>query len=432
MGLVKKIVGKLPRDFSIVTIFSLGSKLIQAVLTVVVIRVLTVEDYASYTVFLTLSGTILGVAGQSFSLAYVRYNTEKISLDPRAADTVFLISHAVNCASCALAGAVVAIGGEGFGYAPYLLLLAVLYGFILGAIQIDIAFLQSRERYAAAGVVENCKQGAILLLVIGAVVAFGATVDSILLAYLLSGVLCLAISMGYFWQPIRTGSLRFVLDRSEARNFIAVSFWLILYSAVMQTFNQVDVSMLTAFRMTEQVAEYGVALKYYNIILVLLPSIKTVLRVRMSKAEMTTSVVRQREFALRWMRKATVPFLIGVGLLCVGAQFLFPILNGVVYDRAIFVFDILCVSAFFAYVLAPSVSLVMSLGRYREQFLLALLALAVNTAGNWLLIPGWGAVGVAISTTVSQFILNASMTFLVFWHARKADVATEDERERLD
>ena len=96
----------------------------------------------------------------------------------------------------------------------------------------------------------------------------------------------------------------------------------------MQTFNQVDVSMLTAFRMTEQVAEYGVALKYYNIILVLLPSIKTVLRVRMSKAEMTTSVVRQREFALRWMRKATVPFLIGVGLLCVGAQFLFPILNG--------------------------------------------------------------------------------------------------------
>ena len=74
----------------------------------------------------------------------------------------------------------------------------------------------------------------------------------------------------------------------------------------------------------------------------------------------------------------------------------------------------------------------MSLGRYREQFLLALLALAVNTAGNWLLIPGWGAVGVAISTTVSQFILNASMTFLVFWHARKADVATEDERERLD
>lgn len=113
MGLVKKIVGKLPRDFSIVTIFSLGSKLIQAVLTVVVIRVLTVEDYASYTMFLTLSGTILGVAGQSFSLAYVRYNTEKISLDPRAADTVFLISHAVNCASCALAGAVVAIGGRG-------------------------------------------------------------------------------------------------------------------------------------------------------------------------------------------------------------------------------------------------------------------------------------------------------------------------------
>lgn len=44
----------------------------------------------------------------------------------------------------------------------------------------------------------------------------------------------------------------------------------------------------------------------------------------------------------------------------------------------------------FAYVLAPSVSLVMSLGRYKEQFLLSLLALAINAGGNWALIPLWG------------------------------------------
>ena len=63
----------------------------------------------------------------------------------------------------------------------------------------------------------------------------------------------------------------------------------------------------------------------------------------------------------------------------------------------------------------------MSLGRYKEQFLLSLLALAINAGGNWALIPLWGAAGVAVSTTVSQFVLNASMTLLVFWHARKAE-----------
>ena len=42
----------------------------------------------------------------------------------------------------------------------------------------------------------------------------------------------------------------------------------------------------------------------------------------------------------------------------------------------------------------------MSLGRYKEQFLLSLLALAINAGGNWALIPLWGAAGVAVSTTV--------------------------------
>lgn len=79
MALAKMMLEKL-QDFSIVTLFSLGSKAIQAVLTVVIIRVLSMDDYAAYTMFLTLSATVLGVAGQSFSLAYVRYNTEKISL----------------------------------------------------------------------------------------------------------------------------------------------------------------------------------------------------------------------------------------------------------------------------------------------------------------------------------------------------------------
>ena len=421
MALAKMMLEKLPRDFSIVTLFSLGSKAIQAVLTVVIIRVLSMDDYAAYTMFLTLSATVLGVAGQSFSLAYVRYNTEKISLDPRAADTVFLVSHIVNGVSCGVAGGFVALWGGQLDYAPYILLLAILYGFILGAIQINMAFLQSREHYAAAGVLENCKQGAILAFVVGAIVLFGASIDSILVAYLLSGILCFVVSIGYFRRPLQDGSLRFVLDKGEARDFIAVSIWLILYSSVMQTFNQVDVSMLTAWGTAAQVAEYGVALKYYNIVLILLPSIKTVLRVRMSKAEMTTDVARQKAFSIRWIKKTALPFLLGVVALCLGAQALFPVLNGEAYDSAIPVFNVLCVGAFFGYVLAPSVSLVMSLGRYKEQFLLSLLALAINAGGNWALIPLWGAAGVAVSTTVSQFVLNASMTLLVFWHARKAE-----------
>lgn len=426
MNIAKKIWSKLPSDFSVVTIFSLISKAIQAILTIVIIRALTVEDYATYTVFLTLSTTILGVAGQSFSLAYVRYNTEKISIDSKAADTVFVVSHLINVVSCAFVGIVLAIVGDGFGYASYVLLLALLYGFLLGAIQVNIAFHQSRESYVVAGILDNCKQASILIFVVTAIVVFSSTIDSMIVAYLLSGFFCFVVSLGLFVKPMRERTLRFVLDTAEAKAFIATSVWLILYNAVMQTFNQIDVSILSALGTVEQVAEYGVALKYFNIIMILLPSIKTVLRVRMSKAEMTSNVAKQKEFSIKWIKKTTLPFLVAVVAMCGLAQIFFPVLNGAQYDSAIYVFDILCVCAFFAYILAPSVSLVMSLGKYKEQFLLSLAALVINVAGDWFLTPGFGAAGVAMATTISQFALNASMTVLVFYEAGKAEKMNGD------
>ena len=93
-----KIKQVIPRDFSVVTMFNMAARALQLVVTVALVRILSVEDYASYTVFFTTSSTILGIAGQSIALAYVRYNTERMTKDRAYRDSLIFISHAINVA----------------------------------------------------------------------------------------------------------------------------------------------------------------------------------------------------------------------------------------------------------------------------------------------------------------------------------------------
>ena len=53
-----KIKQVIPRDFSVVTMFNMAARALQLVVTVALVRILSVEDYASYTVFFTTSSTI--------------------------------------------------------------------------------------------------------------------------------------------------------------------------------------------------------------------------------------------------------------------------------------------------------------------------------------------------------------------------------------
>ena len=46
-----KIKQVIPRDFSVVTVFNMGARALQLVVTAALVRILSVEDYASYTVF---------------------------------------------------------------------------------------------------------------------------------------------------------------------------------------------------------------------------------------------------------------------------------------------------------------------------------------------------------------------------------------------
>lgn len=412
--MLKMIRQIIPKDFSVVTVFSLVARAIQLVITVILVRVLSVEDYASYTVFFTTSSTILGIAGQSISLAYVRYNTERMSRDSNYRDALVAASHGINCICFLILLAGSYPLAEVMGVLHPIMLAAISYGFLLGAIQLNIAFFQSREMYAKSGVIENAKQLTLLTFIVIAVVVGAGSLGSVLASYCVSGLACFAISVAMIAKTVANGEAIITFDSSIGREFLSVSIWLILYSVTTQLYNQANITMLSMFGSSQSVAEFGVASKYFNMVLLLLPSIKTVLRVRMSKAEMTSSNVKQREFSIKWVKKTALPFAVGIAACCIVAQLMFPVLNGEEYNAAIPMFQILCINAFSAYIFAPASALIMSLNRYGIQFVISLISLVVNLIGNSLLIPLLGGFGTSIATTVSQVVLNVMMTIVVF------------------
>lgn len=411
---MSRIPNIIPKDFSVVTVFNLVARVLQLVVTVILVRVLSVEDYADYTVFFTASSTILGITGQSIALAYVRYNTEKLSRDSAYKDGLIIISHGINllCLFMLLAGSYPL--AEAMGVTRPIMMVSVLYGFLLSSVQLNIAFFQSRELYTKSGIVENAKQLTLLGLIAVAIVVGSGSLGSILASYCASGLLCFAISTAMIAMVISKKNASIALDFSAGKEFLRVSIWLVLYSVTTQLYNQVNITMLSVFGSSCEVAQFGVASRYFNMVLLLLPSIKTVLRVRMSKAEITSSTTKQREFFIKWFKKTTLLFAIGTLLCCVCAQAFFPVLNGEKYDAAILMFQVLCINAFSAYVFAPASALIMSLNRYGLQFLISVVSLVINLLGNFLLIPQFGGLGAAIATTVSQIALNAMMTVVVF------------------
>lgn len=406
---------KIPKDFLQVYAFNMIAKAIQFLISLFIIRcAVSVDEYAIYTKYYTLVATLSGVIGESLSLTYIRYNTERISRDSKDnKDNLFLLINIINTIVFLIVTIVCMVwqainGGENY------ILRSCITGFLFSTIVLIVSFFRSREKYLFSGIIEVTRYilVGIVLLIVYLFRSFAFS--SISYSYILGALCAVIVGIIVCYTYAKKTSVSLLLSKSNLKLLYSVSVWMLLYNALMQFFNQTDVWMLDRFGSAYDVACYGVAFKYYSIIAGFLPAIKTILRVRMSKAENVDSLERQQAFAKKWIRQLIIPS-VGIALVGgMGGRILFPLLNGNSYEASITTFFVLCICAALAYLFAPSTSLVMSMSKYKTQFFYALLAFVVNIIGNYLLIPRYGSTGAAITTTLSHLVFNGSLMFVVF------------------
>jgi O-antigen/teichoic acid export membrane protein len=187
------------------------------------------------------------------------------------------------------------------------------------------------------------------------------------------------------------------------KEYLSSTKWLITYFFTLAAFQNLSVFMLSHLSIEEELANYGVAFRYYSIALLLLGSINAVLLPKFSKVEMQ-DIKRQRMFTLRWLRNMVWLIMPLVITALIGKP-LFIWINGNQYEKAFYIFVVFSVGIWLSLMFSPLVNILMSRKEFRFLFIISAVAFILNFTGNYILVPIWGGFGAALVTILSHNLL---------------------------
>ncbi len=411
--LIKKIKNS---DFFTVYFFDMIAKMFTVVITILIIRCLSENDYAKYTVFNSVGSFISGVLGSGIGLAYTRYAVQ-LRQTKSGGDSRLYIMLRKNMILLAL---VVILCSIFFllvtDKASFHVITGLLYGLVLAGYQLNIVFFQAQENYTVGGIISNVKNIVVAIVVLILFVLLGEMqLVPLLSVYLAAIILSWLFTINYIDRRLSIEHRKIRENKSDdtLKKMLKESVWIILYMFMLSAFNQIDVLILNNTRESLDVASYGVAFKYYSLVLSLLPALQVVLRVKNSSVEMTENARLRKESVVNWLKKS---FPLSALLFIVGfivAKVFFPILNGHGYNDSILIFDILLVGACLSYMTAPNVSVMLAAEKQRTLFFLSIGAFLINFIGNCIFIPKYGGIAAAFTTVLAHFFLNGGSTILL-------------------
>lgn len=408
---------RLVKDFIQVLLFDIGAKSCGLITTILVIRNLEISAYSAFTIFVSLSTMVQGVFGNGLSLSYVRHSVEKRSRG-ESCDGLFFKLELLLFVCFAIVALILAKLDVIFKVDINLLMLSLLYGLALSSINLSQSYFQALELYSSAGLFVTLKNFFILFYVL----LLGYVFNSFFLDYILFGfIICASIAAIIGLILILNRGERLGGNNNAFYTLARESGWLMAYAFLINLLGQLDIVMLAALAGKTEVAQYGVAHRYYGLALSFLPAIQTVLRVKTSSKYVVDDILTQKNIARTWLkRSAPVSGLLTVVGVSV-SWIVFPYLNGDQYNVSIPIFNILMLGVGLSYITAPNVGVMMASQQNTTLCLAATGAFIIGFFGNYLFIPEYGVYAAAISTVISQLILNGLCTFAIFHRKEGAD-----------
>ncbi|MDP2816290.1 MAG: polysaccharide biosynthesis C-terminal domain-containing protein [Rectinemataceae bacterium] len=383
--------------------FDLASKVLLGILGMLLIRYLPLAEYAAYTLALSLVAFSSQSLVASFNRIYI-VAYQKLRL--KNTEMAFLALQLLLIAGLILLGI------------PLSFSLGSLY-WIIAALaaanclsEFSKTFFQQNLKFLTFSLIEFCRSllffcctllliqlqkheltaGAVLLIQTAALLgvswwAIGKKLTSLKSAGFLE--------IAHFSTEIMKGEYRY----------------LFAYFFILGIFTQTDIFMLGILGDNSMLATYGSAFRYYSILSLALGSVHVVLLPMIQQAsndqELFEVFSKHKKMILMF-----IPAVLLAGWL---AQWFIPFIDDGKYPGAVLSFRILCVSAIISFAFSPHVNLIMRFERFRFLFRLICIALVLNVAINMLLIPKFGAAGVAFATLISA----AAVTIPIYFRSKK-------------
>ena len=380
---------------TIIKVFSVDmiAKLVTTIITVILIREMTESAYANYSVILAIANIFNQIAISSLGKMYIVDNERLGGCDK----TILLLEILLAC------------------------FITVLFCIIQPTIKRNMfsvfIFMVATCIFGYARTVyqQQCRFKIYTLLEIVRVSVFAVFIIGI---YIIS-ISNLSAASVIFFQSISLGTAMIFLTEKKSKikwhssleikktiSFICEKeqLYLLLYAVLMAVLLQLDVLSLKAWSTDYNVSAYSSALKYYNMMLMLLSTVNSVL---LPKISMTTNY-KEIKKVYRQQDILSIVLLLGVALAIIIAPTILPAIDGGKYPDAIIVFQILSVSALLSFWGSPYNNLLIKEKKYLGICIRFLFGIIVSITGNYILIPSMGAKGTAIVALVSYGLVNIS------------------------
>jgi O-antigen/teichoic acid export membrane protein len=411
------------RNISKVYIGDLVSKLLSVGTTLILIRGMEKSDYASYIAFTSIASLSASLIGKGINNALVRFSAEHLSRTGKKPYTLYVLSLIMEVFVFLILFLCMILFPSQIAhlflgqteFANVIFIGAFLgLGRLLLAIGRDI--LQAEERFNQYIGTIWLHNGLtfifVLVLWLSHSLNFRVVAWSLGGVQLFSGIVIVSYSIAGIMKA--NYQIRIKHEKYLVRNFLSASVWLIAYFFILSAFSKVDVIMLSKFASQEELANYGVAFRYYSMAMLMLGSVSAVLRPKFSHVEMQDED-RQANFLLEWLQKSAwigVPVL----LFIVFGKPLFVLINGVQYESSFDILRVLTVGFWLSLMLSPLVNILISRKRFQFLFLLAMGAFVVNIVATYIGVRMLGGIGAAIAVVLAH---NVVLQVPILWRLRK-------------
>ena len=391
----------------------IASKIVSVATVLLLIRGLSIADYAAFTSFSGISTLFSGLVGAGINMAIVRFSAQALSKGKERPIALYgfaiffqIILYLAVAGLCLLFPAqssIVLFGHPGFSEP---LRLGLFAGLGILIVQFTRSLYQAEEKFTRyIGTLWLVQF--VLFIILGVLWILGAL--SFASAAVTSVIVQLAIGLWLLRRHFKSltvvsWSMQSEFEKSEVRQFMLSSGWLIGYFLTLSIIGRMDILMLARFSETEELARYGVAFQYYSLALLFLSSIHAVLLPKFSRAEML-AVERQSAFVKKWLRWSA-GLIIPIGLFGWLGKPIFVLVSGTQYEDSFEILIILSIGIWFSMMFSPFVNIILGKGEYLFLFLLSAIALCANILLNLLLIPVFGGVGAAIVAVSSIGMIN--------------------------
>lgn len=394
--------------------FDILSKLLLGAMGIVLIRYMPENEYARY----TLAVSLIAVATQTLVLSFNRiYIVGYERLDLEGASSSFLGFQLWGI----LALVVVTLPLQGFARGVYWLVVAVAVATCL--VEFAKTFSQRELKFFRFSMIELARAA----VLVGSVFALIYVVRYNLKAWevlFVQAFSTLAVFLAFFWKLIKWEKLLRIGEAVRLALAVAAGEYRYLfgYFFVLAFFLQVSVFVLRITANDVTLATFGAAFRYSSILSLALAAVQVVLLPLIQRAQNIAELedIYGKHKRMLLLFAPMVLFAAWIG------QWIIPWVDKGKYPDAVAAFQILAVSTIVSFALSPHAYLVMRFEDFKFLFVLIGVALLLSIGLNVALISALGAVGAAIATLISITFVSGSQFLRARMHRKTLAMAEQD------